>query len=110
MLLTTHSAVAILAVGEFARESGARFGISRYRLANLLDTTVCTYPFLLPWFVPTILAASLTAGAEAAGAPRLSPLQVGFANLHSWLLLAVVLAAVFGGYGRSASAPGPQRR
>jgi len=29
--------------------------------ANLLDTTVCTYPFLLPWFIPTILAASLTA-------------------------------------------------
>lgn len=48
VLLTTHSVVAVLVTGPFARETGTRFGISRFRRANLLDLTVCTWPFLLP--------------------------------------------------------------
>ncbi|HJO02761.1 MAG TPA: Na+/H+ antiporter NhaC family protein [Acidobacteriota bacterium] len=100
VMLTAHSVVAILAVGAFARQTGERLGIGPARRANLLDTTVCTYPFLFPWFVPTILAASLTASGAATGMPRLDALQVGMANLHSWLLLSIVLMAVFGGYGR----------
>ena len=47
-LLTTHSAVAILAVGGASRRIGVRLGIPATRRANILDTTVCTYPFLLP--------------------------------------------------------------
>ena len=80
VMLTTHSVVAILAVGPYARDTGARLGLTPYRRANLLDLTACTWPFLLPWFIPTILAASTTAAGEAAGLPRLSPLAVGFAN------------------------------
>ncbi len=99
-LLTTHSVVAILTVGDFARRTGERFGVGRYRRANLLDVTVCTYPFLLPYCIPTILAASLSAGSEGFGMPRLSPFAVGMANLHSWGLLAMVLLAVLTGYGR----------
>ncbi len=100
VMLTTHSVVAILAVGAFARQTGEQLGVGPTRRANLLDTTVCTYPFLLPWFIPTILAASLTASGSATGMPRLGAMQVGMANLHSWLLLSIVLMAVFGGYGR----------
>lgn len=98
MLLTAHSAVAILAVGRFAAESGARYGLSPYRRANLMDATVCTFPFILPYFVPTILASSLTAGVESM--PRLSAWQIGAANLHSWGLLAMVAIAILTGYGR----------
>lgn len=98
--LTTHSVVAILAVGELTRETGAAAGVSAYRRANILDTTVCTYPFLLPFFVPTILAGSLTASGEAFGVPRVSALDAGLANVHSWALLAVVLMAIATGYGR----------
>lgn len=101
-LLTTHSSVAILAVGNVTRRIGERLGIPATRRANILDTTVCTYPFLLPWFIPTILAANLTATDGLM--PRLTALQVGLANLHSWLLLAILCAAVFLGYGRSAEA------
>jgi Na+/H+ antiporter NhaC len=60
VLLTTHSVVAILAVGEVARQTGERYGLDGYRRANLLDLTVCTWPFLLPYFLPTILAAGTT--------------------------------------------------
>jgi Na+/H+ antiporter NhaC len=100
VLLTTHSAVAILAVGELTRDAGKRFGLSAYRRANLLDVTVCTYPFLLPFFIPTILAASTTAGYEAFGMPRLSAWTIGLHNAHSWALLVVILLAISTGWGR----------
>ena len=114
VLLTTHSAVAILAVGELTRDAGERFGLSAYRRANLLDVTVCTYPFLLPFFIPTILAASTTAGYEAFGMPRLSAWTIGLHNAHSWALLVVVLLAIGTGWGRrltpgSTSPEAPQR-
>ena len=38
-------------VGEVAKQTGERFGIDGYRRANLLDLTVCTWPFLLPYFL-----------------------------------------------------------
>ena len=95
-------AVAILAVGEITREVGKRFGISGYRRSNLLDVTVCTYPFLFPFFIPTILAASTTAGLEGFGAPRLSAWTIGLHNAHSWALLLVILFAVGTGWGRGA--------
>jgi len=100
VLLTTHSVVAILTVGSFTRRTGERFGVPPYRRANLLDVTVCTWPFLLPYCIPTILAASTTAAGAGFAMPRVSPLAAGLANLHSWGLLAMALLAVFAGYGR----------
>ncbi|MBX7186606.1 MAG: hypothetical protein K1Y01_15810 [Vicinamibacteria bacterium] len=100
VLLTTHSVVAMLAVGAFARETGGRFGLSAYRRANLLDVTVCTYPFLFPYFLPTILMSSATASGGAFGMPRLGPLDVGLFNVYSWGLLAMIALAVASGYLR----------
>lgn len=97
VLLTTHSTVAILAVGSFVRRVGESFGIGPYRRANLLDVTVCTYPFLLPYCIPTILAASLTTGS---GAQPVSAFAAGLHNLHSWALLVVLLVAIATGAGR----------
>jgi Na+/H+ antiporter NhaC len=105
VILTTHSAVAILAVGELTRDAGKSFGLSAYRRANLLDITVCTYPFLLPFFIPTILAASTTVGYEAFGMPRLSAWSIGLHNAHSWALLAVILMAIASGWGRGGAPP-----
>jgi Na+/H+ antiporter NhaC len=99
VLLTTHSVVAILGVGELVRETGEAAGVSAYRRANILDVTVCTYPFLLPFFIPTILASSMTAGG-AEGMPRIAPLEVGLLNFHSWALLAILLLAITTGFGR----------
>lgn len=91
-LLTTHSAVAILTVGPLARSLGEAEGVDGYRRANILDVAVCTYPFLLPFFIPTILAASMTAG--LADAPRVSPWDAGLHNVHSWGLLAVLVLSI----------------
>lgn len=100
VLLTTHSVVALLAVGPFTRRAGERFGLAATRRANLLDVTVCTWPFLLPYCIPTLLAASTTVAGEAVGMPRLSAFTIGVVNFHSWALLAVIVAAIATGWGR----------
>lgn len=101
VLITTHSVIALLAVGPVASRVGTAHGLTPSRRANLLDLTVCTYPFLLPYCIPTVLAASLTAGATAdSAAPALSAWTVGLHNFHSWALLAMVLFAIATGYGR----------
>jgi Na+/H+ antiporter NhaC len=99
-LVTTHSVVAILAVGDYARRAGVAAGIGAYRRANLLDLAVCTWPFLLPYFLPAILMSGATAAGAAVNFPRVSPLEAGMANLYSWLLLVMLAVAVGGGYGR----------
>ena len=90
--------MAILAVGPYAADAGARAGISPYRRANLLDLTACTWPFVLPFFLPTILAAGTTA--SGGGLPRLSPADAGLYNVYSWALVAMLAVAVGLGYGR----------
>lgn len=109
VLLTTHSVMAILAVGDLVRRIGGGAGIGRFRRANLLDMTVCTYPFLLPFFIPTILASSATAAGDAYGVPRVTALAAGLANPYSWALLAVIGTVILTGMGRSEadSAAGP---
>lgn len=101
VLLTTHSVVAILAVGPFAKATGIRAGIGPYRRANLLDLTVCTWPFLLPYFLPTILSSNATQSGLALGMPRVSAFDAGIHNFYSWALVAVVILAVSTGSGRS---------
>jgi Na+/H+ antiporter NhaC len=100
VLITTHSVVAVLTVGDYARRSGEAAGIGRYRRANLLDLAVCTWPFLLPYFLPTILMSAATAAGEGVGMPRVSALEAGAFNFYSWGLLAMLGVAVVGGYGR----------
>jgi Na+/H+ antiporter NhaC len=98
VVLTTHSVVAILAVGPYASQAGARAGVGPYRRANLLDVTACTWPFLLPFFLPTILAAGTTA--QGGAMPRLSPAAAGLYNAYSWALVGMLIGAVGLGYGR----------
>ncbi len=101
VMLTTHSVVALLTVGPLVRDLGERAGLSAYRRANLLDLTVCVWPFLLPWFLPTILASGVTDFGADAVLPRLSPLTIGLHNTYAWALLVMVPAAIVTGYGRN---------
>jgi Na+/H+ antiporter NhaC len=98
VLLTTHAVVAILTVGDATRRLGERFDVGANRRANLLDLTVSTYPFLLPWFIPTVLAAGMTGQGD--GVMRLAVTQVGLFNFHSWALLVIALIAIATGWGR----------
>jgi len=102
VLLTCHSIVAILTVGEFARRTGDRVGIHRYRRANLLSLVVSTFPFILPYFIPVILMANTSSSGAPYGIPQVSPLQAGLHNIMSWAILLMVVVAIITGYGRRA--------
>ena len=104
VLLTTHSVVALLAAGPLAKATGQQVGLSAYRRANLMDLTVCTYPFLLPFFIPTILAASTTGSAGGVSLPRVSAFEAGLFNAHSWALFVVLIVAIATGWGRGTDA------
>jgi len=104
VLLTCHSIVAILTVGEFTKQTGEKINIHRYRRANLLSLVVCTFPFLLPYFIPVILMANTTSSGSSYNIPPVSSLQTGLHNFTSWALLAMVLLAVIAGFGRYSDA------
>jgi len=74
--------------------------LSAYRRANLLDMTVCTYPFLLPYFIPTILASSASQSGVALGMPRISPWTAGMMNFYGWALFVTIAVAIVTGCGR----------
>lgn len=100
VLLTCHSIVAILTVGPLARDIGARFGLHHYRRANLLDLSVSTVPFILPYFIPVILAAGITRSGSSFGIPSQAPAQIGLHNFYSWAVLIAVIVAIGSGFGR----------
>ncbi len=108
VMITTQSGVAILTVGRFTKDLGDRFNIEPTRRANILDVTSCTYPFLLPYFIPTILAAALTSSGAERGVERVSALNAGLFNFHSWALLALILFAVITGWGAAFRPDGAQ--
>ena len=97
VLLTTHSIVAILTVADFTKKTGIQWHISKLRRANLLSLIACVFPFILPYFIPVILMANMTATGKEFGIPQVSPVEVGLYNFMSWgLLLAVVISVIFG--------------
>ena len=110
-MLTTHSVVALLAVGPFVRKTGSRHGLSPERRANLLDITVCTYPFLLPYCIPTVFAATQTLHDSHGGYAVASQTAVtaGLFNFHSWALLLVVILSIITGWGRGTTEPQTRR-
>lgn len=57
--LTANNTVAILSVGDIAKQISTRFGIDPRRSASLLDTTSCTVQGLLPYGAQLLMASSL---------------------------------------------------
>ena len=74
--------------------------INKYRRANLMGLVVCTFPFILPYFIPVILMSNATLAGADFNIPAISPLEVGLHNFFSWSLMLVTLFAVITGYGR----------
>ena len=57
--LTANNTVAILSVGDIAKQISVRFGIDPRRSASLLDITSCTVQGLLPYGAQLLMASSL---------------------------------------------------
>ena len=57
--MTANNTVAILSVGDIAKQIATRFGIDPRRSASLLDTTSCAVQGLLPYGAQLLMASSL---------------------------------------------------
>ncbi|MFB9897186.1 Na+/H+ antiporter NhaC family protein [[Hallella] seregens] len=84
---TANNTVAILTVGNIARQIGDRYGVDNRKCASILDTCSCTVQGLIPYGVQMLLAAGLASLNPVQIIPYLYyPMSIGAATL-----LAIVL-------------------
>lgn len=84
---TANNTVAILTVGNIARQIGDRYGVDKRKCASILDTCSCTVQGLIPYGVQMLLAAGLASLNPVQIIPYLYyPMAIGAATL-----LAIVL-------------------
>jgi Na+/H+ antiporter NhaC len=85
--LTANNTVAILSVGDIAKQISIRYGIDPRRSASLLDTTSCTVQGLLPYGAQLLMASSLAGISALSIIPYLYyPMLIGLIVLLTILL------------------------
>jgi Na+/H+ antiporter NhaC len=85
--LTANNTVAILSVGDIAKQISMRFGIDPRRSASLLDTTSCAVQGLLPYGAQLLMASSLAGISALSIIPYLYyPMFIGLIVLLTILL------------------------
>ena len=86
--LTANNTVAILSVGDIAKQIATRFGIDPRRSASLLDTTSCAVQGLLPYGAQLLMASSLAGISALSIIPYLYyPMLIGLITLLSIFVL-----------------------
>ncbi len=92
---TANNTVAILSVGDIARNISKRYGIDPRRSASLLDTTSCAVQGLLPYGAQLLMASSLAGITAISIIPYLYyPMLIG---------VMVMLTIVVSGRGKAAT-------
>ena len=92
---TANNTVAILSVGDIARNISKRYGIDPRRSASLLDTTSCAVQGLLPYGAQLLMASSLAGITAMSIIPYLYyPMLIG---------VMVMLTIVVSGRGKAAT-------
>ena len=86
--LTANNTVAILSVGDIAKQIATRFSIDPRRSASLLDTTSCAVQGLLPYGAQLLMASSLAGISALSIIPYLYyPMLIGLITLLSIIVL-----------------------
>ena len=85
--LTANNTVAILSVGDIAKQISTRFGIDPRRSASLLDTTSCAVQGILPYGAQLLMASSLAGISALSIIPHLYyPILIGMIVLLTILI------------------------
>lgn len=91
------NAPAILTVGpSFARPLAEKHGISRYRMANLMDAQSVTWCYSLPWTCTMMVILGFTVGTDA----PLMGVQIFKYCFFTFAMTIVLFASIFMGIGR----------
>ena len=85
--MTANNTVAILSVGDIAKQIATRFGIDPRRSASLLDTTSCAVQGLLPYGAQLLMASSLAGTSALSIVPYLYyPMLIGLVVILTILI------------------------
>ena len=86
-VLTANNTVAILSVGDVAKQLAKHYGVDARRSASLLDTTSCAVHGLLPYCAQLLMASSLAGISALSIIPYLYyPMFIGLIALLSILI------------------------
>jgi Na+/H+ antiporter NhaC len=101
-LCVSVNTVAMIAVGPLANKLRKRHGVRSERSANLLDTTSCSFPYILPYAAPIVAAEAIQrdVAERFSFAPIVPWAQEAPYIFYGIVLFPLMLLAVATGYGR----------
>lgn len=98
--VASNAAAELLVGPGLVKPLGERFGLQPARRANLMDCSVCTIFYTMPWAIAVVVwAGAVASAAEAFSIPGL-PFGASFLNPYSYALLLVLLVSIFTGWNR----------
>ena len=102
ILIAAIDTIANICVAPFVNAIGSKNGLHPYRRANILATTICSFPFFLPFGgCVLLLLGGLSSMQEAYPfLPELKPTDMLFTAFYSWAIWFVSMFACITGWGR----------
>ena len=102
ILIAAINTIANICVAPFVNAIGSKNGLHPYRRANILATTICSFPFFLPFGgCVLLLLGGLSSMQEAYPfLPELKPTDMLFTAFYSWAIWFVSMFACITGWGR----------
>lgn len=94
--ITGVTAVGMVAVGDVIRSLGEKYGVNKYRRANLMDCAGLSLTALAPWTVHAVLPASLANGSADVS---LTPMTIVTHNFYCIILLIIMIVAIITRFG-----------
>lgn len=95
------NAPALMVVGpSFVKPLGEKFKLAKARRANLMDCSVCTLFFTLPWHIAVIVWYGALVTASESYNIALPSINAAFLNPYCWALLFVLCISVLTGWNR----------
>lgn len=92
---------AILLSADYGQRIADSYGIHRARVSNLLDCSVCTLFYMLPWHNAVIVWYTMVLNAANEYNLAAPPITAAFTNWYAWALLGVLLVSAVTGWNRS---------
>lgn len=102
ILIAAINTIANICVAPFVNAIGRKNNLHPYRSANILATTICSFPFFAPFGgCVLLLLGGLSSIRDAYPfLPQLSPTDMLFTAFYPWAIWFVTLVACLTGYGR----------
>ena len=103
ILIAAINTIANICVAPFVNVIGKKNGLHPYRRANILATTICSFPFFLPYGgCVLLLLGGLSSMKDAYPfLPSLAPTDMLFTAFYSWGIWIVMLVACITGWDRT---------